>query len=185
VKSTIETFTGAFFDYANPRVEDIRLEDIAQGLAFSCRFNGQIRRFYSIAEHSVLVRDIVRSWGRFDLAFPALHHDSAEAYLVDVPKPLKPFLGEQYGALTDAVDAVIGSALGVDHRLFHDPVLKDADRLALRIEANWLKPSRGRDQEYGLDGEVPDLPDGWRIRCLDPVAARWDFLQAHRLEASR
>src|SRR5690349_20928717 len=134
IKTTIETFTGVFFDYANPRAEDIRLEDIAQGLSMSCRFNGQITGFYSIAEHALLVRDIVCAHGRRDLALAALHHDSAEAYLVDVPKPLKPFLGDGYAALTDAVDAVIGEALGVDHTLFHDPALKEADRLALRIE---------------------------------------------------
>lgn len=186
VKTTIETFSGLFFDYANPRAEDVHIEDIAQGLAYSSRFNGQIVDFYSIAEHALIVRDLVRAWGHQELAYAALHHDSAEAYLCDIPKPLKPFLGSQYGVLTDAVDAVIGEALGIDHTLFHHPIVKEADRLALRIEAHALKPSRGANTEYGLGGVVPDLPpDPPPIECLPPGHALDMFLMVHDMEANR
>jgi hypothetical protein len=184
-KTTIETFTGRFFDFAYPRAEDIHILDVAQALSNSCRYNGLVSEFFSIAEHALLVRDLVIANGRPDLSYPALHHDDEEAYLGDMVKPLKQFLGDGYQRLAARVNAAVGGAFGIDPDLFHDPALKTADRLALRIEANVLKPSRGEDQEYGLNGVVPDLPVGWSIKCLRPEMARARFLATHRRECLR
>jgi hypothetical protein len=181
-KTTIETGSGVFFDFANPRAEDVLLDDVAMALSNSCRFNGLVLRFYSIAEHALLVRRLVKAAGRPDLGYAALHHDDEEAYLGDVVKPLKQFLGDGYSQLAARVNAAVGEAFGIDPDLFHDPALKTADRLALRIEANTLKPSRGEDQEYGLNGIVPDLPEGWSINCESPEDARILFIAAHDTE---
>ena len=60
----IETFTGLMFDIVDPTSE-VRIEDIAHGLAHICRFGGQCRGHFSVAEHSINVHDIlVRKYGR-------------------------------------------------------------------------------------------------------------------------
>ena len=81
----ISTFLGNRFYPQNPCVEDIDIEDIAHGLAYTCRFNGQSTAFYSVAQHSLMVADLVAD----ELKLEALMHDAAEAYLGDVVKPLK------------------------------------------------------------------------------------------------
>ena len=83
--SWIQTFTGKKFDYQRISLKDIGIEDIAHSLSMQCRFAGHIRKFYSIAEHCVHISryasDDAKLWG--------LMHDSPEAYLTDIPDPLK------------------------------------------------------------------------------------------------
>ena len=86
----IETFSGGSFDYADPKPESILLRDIAHALANTCRFGGHCHRYYSVAEHSVLVSRIVLDNPR--LRLQALFHDGSEAYLGDIPSPLKNLL---------------------------------------------------------------------------------------------
>jgi uncharacterized protein len=84
VMSYIRTFTGRLVDPIHLTPEDICIEDIAHALSNQCRFSGHTRRFYSVAEHSVRVSK------RCTLdPLSALLHDAPEAYLVDLPRPLK------------------------------------------------------------------------------------------------
>ncbi len=89
----IQTYTGKKFYPFNPRAEDIYIEDIAHALSLICRFGGHCREFYSVAQHSVLVSELVvdnRATEKYDgLAKYALLHDAAEAYLGDIPSPIK------------------------------------------------------------------------------------------------
>src|ERR1039458_2829532 len=82
---SIRTYSGLIFWPLNPDPALIRIEDIAHSLAHQCRFGGHSRVFYSVAQHSVRVSEICATedalWG--------LLHDASEAYLVDVPAPLK------------------------------------------------------------------------------------------------
>lgn len=84
----MQTYTGRQFWPIDPRAEEIFIEDIAHSLSLQCRYAGHCINFYSVAEHCVHVSRAVPPedalWG--------LLHDAAEAYLVDVPRPLKPFL---------------------------------------------------------------------------------------------
>lgn len=83
--SWIQTYTGRqFFPFA-PRREDVDIRDVAHSLAFLCRFNGHCLVYYSVAEHSVRVSRLLGG----DLALWGLLHDAAEAYLSDVPRPVK------------------------------------------------------------------------------------------------
>lgn len=84
----MQTYTGRKFWPLNPRAEEVYIEDIAHSLALSCRFNGHCKVFYSIAQHSVLVSQIVKPTQQLI----ALLHDSAEAYLGDIIRPIKRFL---------------------------------------------------------------------------------------------
>ena len=81
----VSTYTGKQFFPLDPQQDQVDIEDIAHGLAYQCRFNGQTRYFYSVAQHSLIVAGLVPK--RLYLA--ALLHDAAEAYMGDMVKPLK------------------------------------------------------------------------------------------------
>lgn len=86
----IQTFTGKKFYPLEPNINDICVEDIAHSLSMQCRFVGHSKQFYSVAQHSVAM---VNGWfpgpENKDLAKYALLHDASEAYLSDLPRPLK------------------------------------------------------------------------------------------------
>jgi len=84
----ISTFTGKKFWPLNPVREFIDIRDIAHGLSNICRFTGQCRHFYSVAQHCVLASE----WCHPDDARWCLMHDASEAYLLDIPKPVKAYL---------------------------------------------------------------------------------------------
>jgi hypothetical protein len=84
----IQTFTGIQFYPLDPREEDVELDDIAHSLSMIPRYNGHTKKFYSVAEHSILLSNAVAP----QHALWALFHDAAEAYLIDVTKPVKSFL---------------------------------------------------------------------------------------------
>jgi hypothetical protein len=174
--STVETFVG-FFDYADPRVEDIHLEDVARALAMTCRFGGWVSRFYSVAEHALLCARLVTEAGHPELAFAALHHDSHEAYIGDVVTPLKRDMGTPYRERVAGLDAVVGPAFGINPADFHHPVIRAADALALRIEAGALKRTRGVGPHWGQE-EPTEAPEDWSPG-LSPEEAEAAFLQAH------
>lgn len=148
----IETYTGMLYDFASPQPEQVCVEDIAHALSQVCRYGGHINYTYSVAQHALLVHRLVKKHlDRPDLAYPALHHDSAETYTGDVMKPMKVAM-EKRGLLTkDAfslierdAEVAVGGHLGIDPDLFRDPVIKEADGMALRMEAAVLKVNDGR-----------------------------------------
>ncbi len=81
----IRTYTGKKFHPFDPQPEEIEIGDIAAGLSKQCRFAGQCPIFYSIAEHSCYVAENCSD----KVKLAALLHDASEAYLVDIPKPIK------------------------------------------------------------------------------------------------
>lgn len=81
----IQTYTGKMFWPLDPRAEDIDPVDIAHALGNLCRYAGHVKTFYSVAEHSVLMSNTVDP----ENALWALVHDASEAYLVDIPRPVK------------------------------------------------------------------------------------------------
>lgn len=176
--------SGGYFDYADPQADQVTIVDIAHGLAHTCRFGGHADEFVSVAEHSVLAHDLLARTCDDDLLLrAALLHDASEAYVGDVPKPMKPILGAQFADLTDAVDCIIaGKYLGgeVDAGLFHCSIVKAADTRAMILEGARYMSSPlwdwAREDDRGL---IPgDLAD-WN-GALDPVKARELFLRRAR-----
>lgn len=100
----IQTFTGKAFWPLEPAPEDVCIEDIAHALSLLCRFGGHCSKFYSVAEHSVLAAAKAGIHG--------LLHDAAEAYLLDLPRPIKRVLPE-YRTLEDKLLTVIYQSLKV------------------------------------------------------------------------
>lgn len=185
----VETFTGRFVDTKTPKAATICLEDVAHALAATCRYGGHCQRFYSVAEHSVFcsIRVERRGYGR-ELQLAALHHDDAEAYLGDIPRPMKSLLGAAYKRLTERMDVAIIEALGLVGLAadFHSQHVKDADNWALFVEARHLLPSEGRHWDghdegaSWAEGQPSRIvtPDYWH-GGLDPVAAKNLYIERH------
>lgn len=165
----VSTFLGHRFYPGAPCIDDVHIEDIAHGLAFQCRFNGQTRTFYSVAQHSLFVAGLVPA--RLRLA--ALLHDAAEAYLGDMVKPLKALFPE-FSRLEEDVMAIIGERFGVAG--YSDPTIKRADLIALATEKRDLMPHSSEAWE-SLSGITP-VPT--RIRPLAPHEAKAVFLERFR-----
>lgn len=85
---TVRTISGRPFNVLAPDPAEVRIEDIARGLAHACRFNGQTVTGYTVAQHARHVAEVVRV-GSPAFALEALLHDAAEAYLGDLARPLK------------------------------------------------------------------------------------------------
>ena len=102
----MQTYTGRQFWPIDPRPEEIFIEDIAHALSLQCRFGGHVRVFYSVGEHSLRVSDCFQEPR---LALWGLLHDAAEAYLVDLPRPIKRFskLGAEYRLVEQRVMAAV------------------------------------------------------------------------------
>ncbi len=188
--TSIETFSGRFVDTKKPDPGTIVLEDIAHALAATCRFGGHSKVFFSVAEHAVNCSlHLERAgWSRPD-CLAALHHDDSEAFLVDIPRPLKPLLGVAYRRLSDRMDKAIVKGLGLPFtaEAFHAAHIKDADNHALVIEAHELMASRGahwfENDEYvslwelGISEKIA-LPDYW-YGGLTPEKAEGLYLSRH------
>lgn len=102
-----KTVTGLKFYPMNPRPEEIRLDDIAHGLAKTARFNGHTFEFYSVAQHSVIVSQHVRP----EHALYGLLHDAAEAYIGDLIRPVKKAPGlATFAEIEAKIMAVIAEA---------------------------------------------------------------------------
>lgn len=104
----IQTYTGRPFWPLDPRAEDVCIEDIAHALSMKCRYSGHCRQFYSVAQHSVLLSREVHSSN----ALWALLHDATEAYLPDVPRPVKPKLAG-FAEIEACVEAAIAEHFGL------------------------------------------------------------------------
>jgi len=100
--SYIQTLSGKKFSYQFATADDIDIEDIANALSNICRFAGHLPEFYSVAQHSVLVSQIVPP----EFAFEALMHDAAEAYCQDIPAPLKALLSALIHSIRDSSTSV-------------------------------------------------------------------------------
>ena len=111
----------------DPTPEMICIEDIAHALSHQCRFGGHLPEFYSVAEHSWYCSQLVKP--RHKLA--ALLHDASEAYLLDIPRPIKNHL-TNYKEIEHKLMLLIAEKFGFEYPLHND--IKMADETALTNE---------------------------------------------------
>lgn len=166
----IQVYTGGQMYPLDPHPAEIDIQDIAHSLAMQCRFNGHTKRFYSVAEHSCHVHDILPA----DLKLAGLLHDASEAYLCDVPRPIKRSAGfaEPYRVAETALERMIAIRFGFEFP--YDPAIHDADNRMLCTEALQLMAPlhpEWRDRDRPVDGLV--LP------CWLPEQAREEFLRRY------
>ena len=140
--TVIPTYSGLDFDVLAPRVEDLRLVDVVHALSHLCRFTGHTRVFWSVGAHVLFVADLVRDRldGGPQAQFAALMHETSEAYLCDLPTPLKygTTIGQTYREIEERLMAVAAEAFGLPLNFHRDPIIKRADELAVAIEAIYL-----------------------------------------------
>lgn len=166
IEPYIETASGKKFHFLNPSPDEIDIIDIAYALSNQCRYNGHCNRFYSVAEHSALVASLVPEKFKLD----ALLHDAAEAYLSDIPSPVKQFFPE-YKKLEQTVMEVIADKFKVPN--WNSDIVKKADLQQLCTEAYNLLPSKGEGWSI-IEGL--DFKDGRKPMCFPPVHAYGVFM---------
>lgn len=163
IENWIETRTGKRVSVENPQPDQFDIKDIAYALSNTCRFNGHCAGFYSVAEHSVAVALRLPS----ELRLAGLLHDATEAYLGDIPSPIKQFLPD-YKAIEKRFEEAVATAFMVN---LWEPAVKEADIDALFTEAHFLIPSQGKDWTF-FQG-----PKQWQVNyhlrpvCLPPSEA--------------
>ena len=176
----MHTSLGGKFFPLDPRPEEVFMSDIANGLALDCRYAGQGRvdRYYSVAEHSVLVAQAARRIGLSSRGvFVALLHDAAEAYLNDLPRAVKQAVGKGYRDVEDAVQTVIFDKyeLAEAAHEYHDAV-KDLDRRIVSAEKAAIVCHR--EQVWAADALEP--LEGVVVSCLAPPQAKSFFATEYR-----
>lgn len=153
IGTTIKTATG-YLDIAKPKVSDIDIYSIARGLSRQFRYAGQTPKPYSVAEHCVLMATAhVETGGSYGLEM--LMHDAAEAFIGDMPKPIKQLL-PKFIELEQQLENVIVEAFGL--RVSEDTInaIKDFDRRILKTEKQTIWP-RDKAQWAGFN-EIKALP---------------------------
>ncbi|SEQ86341.1 HD family hydrolase [Thalassovita taeanensis] len=178
--------SGRRLDLLDPTPMDIEIEDIAHGLAFVARWNGQTLGdyAYSVAEHSLLVETL---FARLNPAAPvkwclaALLHDAPEYVIGDMISPVKSAVGPSYGALDDRLTAAIHIRFGLPAAL---PVaikkqIKAADKISAWMEATQIAGFSITEAGKLFGRPTPSLIADLSIRLRPPVEARNDFTARH------
>lgn len=149
----IRTATGKWFNCFKPDIETICIEDIAHSLSNQCRFGGHLPHFYSVAQHSILTATLVPE----EHKLAALLHDASEAYLIDVPRPVKKHL-TNYHEIENTIMKLIAYKFGFLWPLHKE--VKTADELMLQKEWDELM-----------------MRNGWNeMICYSPNQAKENFL---------
>jgi len=179
--------SGRRLDLLDPTPVDIEIEDIAHGLAFVARWNGQTVGDwpYSVAEHSLLVEEI---FGRIQPESPAkwrlaaLLHDAPEYVIGDMISPVKAAVGPGYGELDARLTAAIHIRFGLPAALPAriKKAIKAADKVSAWLEATQIAGFTKSEADRFFGKVAPDLARNLEIRLRPPVAVRQDFTARHR-----
>ena len=178
--------SGRRLDLLDPTPMDIEIQDIAHGLAFVARWNGQTAGdfAYSVAEHSLLVETLFariapQADGRWRLA--ALLHDAPEYVIGDKISPVKAAVGPGYGALEDRLTAAIHLRFGLPATL---PMkvkrqIKAADKVSAWMEATQIAGFAETEATRFFGRPAPELIAGLDIVLRPPRDVREAFSARH------
>jgi 5'-deoxynucleotidase YfbR-like HD superfamily hydrolase len=178
--------SGRRLDLLDPTPVDVEIEDIAHGLAFVARWNGQTRGdyAYSVAEHSLLVETIFaritpRAPAKWRLA--ALLHDAPEYVIGDMISPVKAAVGPDYRALDERLTTAVHLRFGLPASL---PVrvkqqIKKADRVSAWMEASQIAGFSETEATRFFGRPDAALMEGLTILLRPPVEVRAEFTERH------
>lgn len=164
----IQTYSVNFYPL-DPREDDIDIETVAHALSNLCRFGGHCNEFYSVAQHCVLCSYVAPN----EFKLEALLHDASEAYLVDIPRPIKRMLPD-YQSMEQGVEKIIASKFGLPFPM--SPVIKEIDNRMLVTEANALLHTRCG--AWWLADYYPKMYD-MQIIPMNPNMAEQEFLRCY------
>ena len=175
--------SGRRLDLLDPTPLDIEIADIAHGLAFVARWNGQTHGdwAYSVAEHSLLVEQI-HARGNPDCApgwrLAALLHDAPEYVIGDMISPVKAAMGREYGEMDARLMAAIHRRFGLPAQI---PVavkraIKRADRISAWLEAIQIAGFSRAEADRLFPVPDPEVLDGLEIRLRPPLETRNAYL---------
>lgn len=164
-----QTFTGRRYYPMAPRAEDIHTADIAHALSMLCRYGGHVTEFYSVAEHCVLMsRAVEQSNGKREALY-ALLHDATEAYVVDVPRPVKRYLPD-YNVIEERVWAAIVEKFDLPTATLPDSVFKADTRILVNEVGRLFPRAENWPSLAGLE-PLPIYVAGW-----SPARAEREYL---------
>ncbi len=179
--------SGRRLDLLDPTPMDIEVEDIAHGLAFVARWNGQTKGdyAYSVAEHSLLVTDIYLAMNpnapvKWQLA--ALLHDAPEYVIGDMISPVKAAVGPGYEELDDRLMAAIHIRFGLPAKVpaTIKKQIKKADKVSAWLEAVQIAGFTDAEADKIFGKPDPELARSLSIRLRPPVEVRNDFTARHQ-----
>ena len=174
---SIQTYTGTIFYPLDPRMEDIEIEDVAHGLSHKARFTGHTRKLYTTCEHAVRVCNHLAMCGASLMEqFVGLHHDDTDAYLPDVPTPLKVLPEFQWFRdlehhLQDMCFKKFGCVVG-DYS-----VIKNSDIVLLLTEKRDLMPTKNGNWQHKYTQKP--IPEPYFIEPWEPTYAKQMYLHMH------
>lgn len=178
--------SGRRLDLLDPTPMDVEIEDIAHGLAFVARWNGQTQgdHAYSVAEHSLLVETLFcrlnpKAPAKWRLA--ALLHDAPEYVIGDMISPVKAAVGPGYGALDDRLTGAIHIRFGLPATL---PVsvkkqIKKADKISAYMEATQIAGFSATEAKKFFGQPDPSVTEGLDIVLRTAVETRLAFKARH------
>jgi len=163
----IQVNSGKYISFTDPNVADFDIHDIAHALSNTGRFGGHADKFYSVAQHCVLGSYKASS---DSVAFEFMLHDASEAYLMDVPSPLKHEL-PAYGMLEVMWEKKLSQYYGVRY-----PFCREIHRLDLEALATEKRDLLNNNDE---DWSILEGIDQWseRIHTWHPCYAKYRYLK--------
>lgn len=177
-KDILQTYTGRVLRPLDPWPGDFAIEDIAWSLAHQCRYNGHTKLFYSVATHSILVAWFLPA----HLKLEGLLHDASEAYLSDLPSPIKHLMPEYRKVETRLEDAI-----ATQYRLdLRNPLVKESDDFVFQLEAQ-LVMGGAIGQKFGIDRLERGFVENEIITASGrtPAAESERFLSVYRMIQDR
>lgn len=178
--------SGRRLDLLDPTPVDVEIEDIAHGLAFVARWNGQTHGdyAYSVAEHSILVEALFRriepkASAKWSLA--ALLHDAPEYVIGDMISPVKAAVGEGYADLDQRLSTVIHLRFGLPATIPYEvkKKIKKADQLSAWLEATQIAGFRKEEADKFFGRPDHGLIENLEIILRPPLETRKAFIQRH------
>lgn len=163
----MQTASGRAFYPMDPRPEEIHIQDIAAALSKLCRYGGHCRRFYSVAEHCVLMAHAAPDGHHLS----ALLHDASEAYLSDVIRPIKPHLAN-YLEIEQRLEAAIARRFSIAH-----PMPAEVKRLDNAILVDERDQAMAKPPQ---DWRLTEPALGVTLQFWSPEKAEFEFLAAFR-----
>lgn len=176
IDNWIELHSGKKFNPASFSGFNVKLDDIFVVLPRLCRYNGHTKRFYSVAEHCILMAEYVakQSWATPRDVLVALHHDDAEYVLSDLVRPIKQDMPE-FKIMEQLVEKVVFGALGLPTTLPNWLHTLDL-QILVDERKHVINPS---SNTWAIDGQPGLGVKPWKFMWRFESYVRWRFKRMH------